>query len=108
MDGRNFSFGNAGNPLVQALSLLVFALILVGAVIMGAVVLAAFVGLAIVGFFALKVRGWWLGRRARAQGVNGGPGAGSGQAKTVRYIEAEYEVIETDADAERRRSSDRR
>lgn len=108
MDGRNFSFGNAGNPLVQALSLLVFVLILVGSVIMGAVILAAFVGLAIVGFFVLKVRFWWLRRRARGKGIDGGPGAGPGQGKTIRYIEAEYEVIEPDADAEHRRPDDRR
>jgi hypothetical protein len=106
MDGRN-SFGNAGNPLVQALSLLVFALILVGAVIMGAVVLAALIGVAIVAFFALKVRGWWLRRRGRGGGGKGGPGAGSGRTETVRYIEGEYEVIESDAEVERQRSGDR-
>ena len=105
MDGRNISFGNSGNPLAQALSLLVFAMILVGAVIMGAVMLAALVGLAIVAFFVLKLRFWWLRRGARGPNPPGGPGA---PGKRIRYIEGEYEVIETDADAERRRPSNRR
>jgi hypothetical protein len=101
MDGRHFSLGNAGNPLVQALSLLVFALIIVGAVIMGAVVLAAFVGLAIVGFFGFKLRAWWLRRRAGG----GGPGSGPG-ARSVRYIEAEYEVLDRSSEKPPRRSGD--
>jgi hypothetical protein len=109
MNGRFSSFGTSGNPLAQALSLLVFAMVLIGAVIMGAVVLAAIVGLAIVAFVVLKVRAWWLGRNSRGQGPGGGPGAGPGRpAKGIRYIEGEYEVIDADADAERRRSGERR
>lgn len=109
MNGRYFAFGNSGNLLVQALSLIVFGMILIGAVIMGAVMLAAIVGLAIVGFFALKLRVWWLRRRSRGRGPNGGPGAGPGRpAESIRYIEGEYEVIDTDADAERRGPIDRR
>ena len=57
MNGRSFSFGNSGHPLAQALSLLVFAVILVGAVIMGAFVLMAVLGLGVLGFLAYKVRG---------------------------------------------------
>ena len=104
MNGRFFSFG-AGNPLVQVLSLLVFAVVLIGAVIMGAVVLAALVGLAIVAFVVLKLRGWWRGR-PRDGGSGGEPGPG-GPAKGIRYIEAEYEVVDSDADPERR-SGERR
>jgi uncharacterized iron-regulated membrane protein len=100
MNGRFLSFGS-GNPLAQALSLLVFAMVLIGAVIMGAVVLAAIVGLAIVGFAVLKLRSWWSRRGSSGHGP-GGP------AKEIRYIEAEYEVLDTDAEAERRRSGERR
>jgi len=105
MNGRHFSFGSAGNPLAQLLSLLVFGVVLVGAVIMGAFVLLAVLGLAVIGFLAFTLRGWWLRRKQR-----GGPkadGSGPGRpAKGIRYIEAEYEVI--DADAESRRSRERR
>jgi hypothetical protein len=101
MNGRSFSFGNSGNPLAQALSLLVFGVVLVGAVILGAFVLAAVVGVAVIAFIGFKVRAWWLRR-----GPRGGAGPGS-QAQDVRYIEGEYEVIDAD-DAERRRSGERR
>jgi hypothetical protein len=107
MSGRSFSFGNSGHPLAQALSLLVFAVVLVGAVIMGALVLMAVLGLGVLGFLAYKVRGWWLRRRAGRGPDDGGPGPGR-PAKGIRYIEGEYEVIDTDADAERRRSGERR
>jgi hypothetical protein len=107
MNGRFSSFGS-GNPLAQALSLLVFAMVLIGAVIMGAVVLAALVGLAIVAFVVLKLRSWWLRRGSRGPGPNDGPGSGGPgrPTKEIRYIEAEYEVV--DADAKRHRSGDRR
>ena len=106
MNGRSFSFGNSGNPLVQALWLLVFALALVGVFIVGAFVLMAIVGLAVITFLGFKLRAWWLRRRSRG----GPPGAGSGPggpAKGIRYIEAEYEVIDSDT-PERRRREERR
>jgi hypothetical protein len=105
MSGRSFSFGNSGHPLVQALSLLVLAVILVGALIMGAFVLMALLGLGVLAFIGYKLRGWWLRRRGR--GPNS-PGSGPGPAKGIRYIEGEYEVIDTDSEAERRRSGERR
>src|SRR5262245_58731709 len=100
MSGRSFSFGSSGNPLVQVLSLAVFALVLVGVAILGAFVLAPVLGVAVIAFIGFKLRAWW-----RRRGPPGGPGPGR-PAKGVRYIEAEYEVI--DADAERRRSGERR
>jgi hypothetical protein len=108
MNGRSFSFGNSRNPLAQALSLLVLAVVLVGAVIMGAFVLLAFLGLAVIAFLGFKVRAWWLRRQGGGRGPGDG-GAGPGRpAKGIRYIEGEYEVIDADAEAERRRSSERR
>jgi hypothetical protein len=103
MNSRSFSFGRPGNPLVQVLSLLAFGVVLVGAFIMGAVVLAAIVGLAVIAFIVLKLRAWWL--RGRSSGPSGGPGPGP--AKGIRYIEGEYEVIDAESDAERRRSGRR-
>ena len=96
MNGRSFSFGNSGHPLVQALWLLVFAVVLVGAVILGAFVLAVILGLGVIAFIGFKVRAWWLRR--------GPPGSGPGPgrlAKGIPYIEGEYEVIDTDAEGRR-------
>ena len=100
MNGRSFSFGNSGHPLVQALWLLVFAVVLVGAVILGAFVLAVLLGLAVIAFIGFKLRAWWLRR--------GPPGSGPGPgrpAKGIPYIEGEYEVVDTDAE---RRPRDQR
>ena len=94
------------NPLAQALSLLVFAVVLVGAIIMGAFVLVLVLGLAVIAFLSFKVRAWWLRRQG---GGPGDGGAGPGRpAKGIRYIEGEYEVIDADGEAERRGSSERR
>ena len=106
MSGRSFSFGNSGHPLVQALSLLVLAVVFVGAVIMGAFVLMALLGLGVLAFLGYRLRSWWLRRRG-GRGPDG-RGPGPGRAKGIRYIEGEYEVIDADADAERRRSDERR
>ena len=106
MNSRLFPFGRPGNPLVQVLSLLVFAVVLVGAFIMGAFVLAALVGLAVIAFVVLKLRAWWLRGRSGGRGPNGGSGPGR-PAKGIRYIEGEYEVIDASSDAERRRSGRR-
>src|SRR5512134_496754 len=100
MNGRYFPFGNSRNPLAQALSLVVLAVVLVGAVIMGAFVLMAVLGFAVIAVLGFTLRNWWLRRQAR--GRDGG-GSGPGRpAKGIRYIEGEYEVIDADADAERR------
>ena len=105
MNGRSFSFGS-GNPLAQILSLLVFGVLVAAAVIMGAVVLLAALGVALIGFVAFSARVWWLRRKLRGRGRS--PGETSGRAQGIRYIEAEYKVIDADAEAEHRRSRERR
>lgn len=102
MNGRPFSIGASSNPLVQILSLVVFAVIVVGAVIMGAFVLLAFVGFAAVAVLVFAVRSWWLKRKLRAS--TNPFGDEPSPAKNVGYIEGEYKVI--DADAKRRRSNE--
>ncbi|HEX7236604.1 MAG TPA: hypothetical protein VF405_06550 [Gammaproteobacteria bacterium] len=106
MNGRYFSLGTSRNPLAQALSLLVLAVVLVGAVIMGAFVFLTLLGLAVIAFLGFRVRAWWLRRHGRGP-RDGGPGPGR-PAKGIRYIEGEYEVLDADAEAERRHSSERR
>ena len=109
MNGRYIPFGNPRNPLAQALSLVVLAVVLVGAVIMGAFVLMAVLGFAVIALCGFSLRSWWLRRQARGRGgPNDGAGSGPRPGKGIRYIEGEYEVIDRDADAERRRSTERR
>ena len=107
MNGRQFTFGASGSPLLQALSLLVFGVLLIGAVIMGAVVLTVLLGLAVITALVFSVRLWWMHRKLRGRSpFSGGsqqPGPDPGPAKGARLIEGEYEVIETDARADERR-----
>lgn len=111
MKGRLFSFGTSGsprNPLAQAVSVLVVGAVLVGAVIMGAFVLMTLLGLAVISFLCLKLYAWWLRRSSGGRGPKGGGGGPGRPAKAIRYIEGEYEVVDADADAERRRTGERR
>lgn len=92
MNGRQFSFKSSSNPLVQALSVLVFGVLLVGAIIMGAFVLAALVGVGLIAFAVLAVRVWWFKRKLKNRPPGDGPRGPQGE----RLIEAEYEVIEVE------------
>jgi hypothetical protein len=114
MGVRHYSFGTSGNPLVQALWMVLGAVLLVGALVMGAVVLSALFALGAVaaGVFALRV--WWLRHKLRRDGAyHGANGSQTGEngdeGRTApRLIEGEYTVVdERDAD-EARRPSGRR
>jgi hypothetical protein len=116
MGVRHYSFGTSGNPLVQALWMLLGAVLLVGALVMGAVVLSALFALGAVaaGVFALRV--WWLRRKLRRDGAYHDPnstetGGDASEGTAPRLIEGEYTVVaerdERDADQARRRSGRR-
>lgn len=89
MNGRPSLFGASGNPLLQALSLLVFGVLLIGAVVMGAVILAIVLGLAVIGAIVFYLRFWWLRRKLARSAPDRGAGSAPG-----RLIEAEYTVVE--------------
>jgi hypothetical protein len=69
MAARQYSFGTSGNPLVQALWMVLGAAVLVGAVVMGAVVLMALLALGAVAAAVLVIRVWWLRRKLRRGGA---------------------------------------
>ena len=107
MNGRQIPFGMPGHPLAQFLAMIVMAVVLVGAIVMGAFVLMGLIGLFAIGFVVLSIRGWWLRRRSGRRGSTGqGPKAPPGNG--IRYIEGEYEVLDSDADAARRRPDSRK
>lgn len=108
MNGRVFSFGSSGNPLVQILSMLVFGVLLVAALIAGAVVIAVLFGLAAIFAAVLAVRVWWARRRRGSpppadygyQAEWPEPGAAP---QKKRLIEGEYVVVKKpDAEDTRR------
>ncbi len=88
MNGRVFSFGSSGNPLVQILSLLVFAVLLArGRLIMGAVVIALVIlGLAVRSLAIVLVgRVWWLRRKFRGRPPFDGGYRAAGPAGAGRH-----------------------
>jgi hypothetical protein len=96
------AFHLSGHPVGQLLAMLVMGVVLVGAVIMGAFVVVGLAALFAIGYAVFWVRAWWRWRRLRGGPPSGGPEPRP--AKGIRYLEGEYEVVEADADAARRRS----
>jgi hypothetical protein len=88
------------NPLIQALSLVVAAVLLGLALVVGAVVLGVLLAVAAVGAIAIAARIWWLQRKIRAATAGDAAGRSTRQA-----IEGEYTVVdENDAKSGRPRS----
>jgi hypothetical protein len=86
---------NRGNPLIQALSLLVAAALLALAFVIGVVVIGVLLALGAIAALAFAIRIWWLQRKIRAAA------AGDTSDRPARQvIEGDYTVVgETDAEA---------
>lgn len=93
------SFAASQNPLVQGLSLLVGAVLLVAAIIFGAFLLAIAIGVGFVFAVIILGRAWWI----RRQLERAGRGAARGRAGPAagRVIEVEYTVIDEEPDERR-------
>jgi membrane protein implicated in regulation of membrane protease activity len=89
MNARPNLFGLSGGPVAQAVSVLVFGILLIAAVVMGAVLLAAIVGAVAIAWVVFSVRLWWLRRKLRGRAAQGDPTQPAG-----RLIEAEYTVLD--------------
>ncbi len=70
-----------GNPLMQALYLIVGTVLVIGAILMGAVILAFVIGVGLVLGLVLWVRIWWLRRKFRRG--QAGDSTGGTQADTA-------------------------
>jgi hypothetical protein len=100
MNARPHVFRMSGNPVVQVLYGVVFAVLLVGAVVMGAVLLAAVVGVAVLAWIVFSIRLWWLRRKLGRAGAAAFGDRGAAQGRTNpgepagRLIDAEYTVVD--------------
>ena len=79
---------NRGNPLIQALSLIVAAGLVALAFVIGAVVIGVILALGAVAALTLAIRIWWLQRTARHAA------AGDVSDRSARQvIEGDYTVV---------------
>lgn len=102
MSGRIHFQGMPKNPIAQALSLLVFGVVLVGAILMGAIVLAFVVAFGAVFAVIFWLRMWWLTRKIRRRQAQ--QGGSTRRASGSEYLEVEYTVRdERDDDGSRKR-----
>jgi hypothetical protein len=91
---------NRGNPLIQALSLIVAAALLGLAFVIGAVVIGVLLALGAIATIAVAVRIWWLQRKAREGAV-----ADRFGERGQPVIEGDYTVVgESDAKTDHARS----
>ena len=83
------------NPITRILAGLFGLVALVGAFFFGFLILAVAVAVGMVAWIALRLRLWWLGRRAGSTGAQPGPSAGEpGQGdEGSSVIEGEYKVV---------------
>jgi hypothetical protein len=93
MATRQYNFGTSGNPLVQALWMLVVGVLLVGAIVMGAVVLVALLALGAVVAVVFAIRVWWLRRKLERSGAFDTADRDAKGRPAARLIEAEYTVV---------------
>jgi hypothetical protein len=88
------------NPLIQALSLIVAAVLLGLAFVIGAVVIGVLLAVTAVAALTIAIRIWWLQRKIRT-GVAANPSGRSAR----QVIEGDYTIVsETDAKPGRSRS----
>lgn len=90
--------GLPGNPIANAVTVVLGALALVAVFAFGFVILTAFLILAAVFVSFVSLRLWWLGRKLRRSGVDLGRfnrDHASREREEGTVIDAEYRVIES-------------
>lgn len=93
---RNIRFGTlpAGNPLANALMLVVGALAVGAAIVLGFLAFIVLAGIVLVLVAIVGIRLWWLTRKLRREAREPSV-SGDGQASSRRVIEGEYRVVAT-------------
>ena len=83
------------NPFTRILAGLFGLVALVGAFFFGFLILAVALALGVAAWIAIRVRIWWLGRRADSSGPGPGPAQGEPDRKADggSVIEGEYKVV---------------
>lgn len=85
----------AGNPLANALVVIVGALAIGASFVLGLVAFVALGSIILVMAGIIGIRVWWMNRRLKRQFQEGGHQRASGSAN-IEVIEGEYRVVSTD------------
>jgi protein-S-isoprenylcysteine O-methyltransferase Ste14 len=85
----------AGNPLANALVVIVGALAIGASFVLGLVAFVALGSIVLVLAAIIGIRVWWLNKRMGRQFSKAGPERAAGR-EIVKVIEGEYRVVSTD------------
>ena len=89
------------NPITRILAGLFGLVALVGAFFFGFLILAVAVAVGMAAWIAIRLRIWWLGRRAGTAGAQRGPAPGESAGRGdggSSVIEGEYKVLSSRKD----------
>jgi membrane protein implicated in regulation of membrane protease activity len=103
---RKFRFGTlpAGNPLANALTLVVGALAVGAAIVLGFFAFVILAGIVVMLASIVGIRLWWLNRQLR-RNHSTQEEARRNEDGTTRVIEGEYRVVSTQKDGSSRRGA---
>ncbi len=91
---------SGGNPIANALVVIVGALAIGAFIVLGVVAFVALGGILLVLAAVLGIRMWWLQRKISAKGPKSDPRPQS-QAANTTVIEGEFQVVSSDTDENR-------
>ena len=91
----------AGNPIANALIIVVGTLAIAASVVLGFVAFVVLGTAMLVLAAVVGVRLWWFNRKLRKQAASGGSGRGPGGSR-YRAIEGEYHVVLEERDRPKR------
>ena len=85
----------AGNPLANALMLVVGALAVGAAIVLGFLAFIVLAGIVVILASIVGIRLWWFNRRLRKNPATQNEGGPERAGNTTKVIEGEYRVLST-------------
>lgn len=101
---RNIRFGTipAGNPLANALMIVVGTLAIGAAIVLGFFAFIVLAGIIVVLAAIVGIRLWWFNRKLRKRAAKGGDELAARRTSPGRVIEGEYTVVSTKSERKTR------
>ena len=97
----NYSSSNrslpAGNPIANALVIIVGALAIGASIVLGFVAFVVLSSIVLIFAAIVGIRLWWFNRKLRKAGGPGAPG-GHNENQSIGVIEGEFRVVDDDRD----------